>query len=89
MGELDKEIELAILDPTSVFATPDEVLRRKDIPKKDKILILKSWEYDVRDLEVAREEGMPGVAMRVKLVDVLDALHTLGGVSEQTHTGKQ
>jgi hypothetical protein len=41
----------ALRDPGLIFKTPDEVLAEK-------------WEYDVRELQVAEEEGMEGAAAR-------------------------
>ena len=47
-------------DPTSVFATPEEVAAHAGLTREQKIEILGLWEYDVAEGEVATEEGMPG-----------------------------
>jgi len=54
------DIEKAILVPASVFKTPEEVLNSQELSRDQKIKILRSWEYDARQLEVAEEENMIG-----------------------------
>ncbi len=54
------DIEKAMLNPTTVFRTPDEVLLREDLSREQKIEILRRWAYDARQLEVAEEENMGG-----------------------------
>jgi hypothetical protein len=48
------------LEDSLRFATPEEVLTRADLTRKQKIEILKRWEYDAVEADVATEEGMPG-----------------------------
>jgi hypothetical protein len=50
----------ALVDPDSVFATPEEVLDHAALSHGEKIEILRRWEYDASEVDVAREEGMPG-----------------------------
>ena len=70
------DIEKAMLNPTTVFRTPDEVLLREDLSREQKIEILRRWAYDARQLEVAEEKNMGG--QRPDILDqVLRALHTL------------
>ena len=52
------ELERALLDPTAVFDTPEQVLQRADLSRGQKAAILQRWAYDARALEVAEEEGM-------------------------------
>lgn len=75
------DVEKALLDPGLVFKTPDEVLAEKDLLREQKIKILRKWEYDVRELQVAEEEGMEG-PQPVSLDDVLRALRSLGAHEE-------
>lgn len=70
------DVEKALLDPGLVFKTPDEVLAEKDLSREQKIKILQKWEYDVRELQVAEEEGMKG-PQPVSLSDVLRVLRSL------------
>lgn len=55
-----KEIETALIDPSGVFDRPEAVLSRKDIDRNTKIEILRRWEYDAREMQVAEEENMAG-----------------------------
>jgi hypothetical protein len=71
------DVEKALLDPGLVFKTPGEVLANDELTRAQKIEILRRWEYDVRELQVADEEGMEGPEP-VTLDAVLDALRTLG-----------
>ena len=71
------DVEKALLDPGLVFKTPGEVLANNELARAQKIEILRRWEYDVRELQVADEEGMEGPEP-VTLDAVLDALRTLG-----------
>ena len=79
------DIKRALLDPTDVFRTPQEVLDVQDLTRQQKIEILRRWEYDVRELQVAEEENMlgpPGVG----LDEVLQALHALGAGVDTEHS---
>lgn len=71
----------ALLDPTSVYAFPMEVVSDNSLNREQKIQILHRWEYDARELQVAEEENMPDLTQEEKssmLSRVLDALHALG-----------
>ena len=76
------DIEKALLDPSSEFDTPGDVLKAGDISREQKIEILRRWEYDARELLVASEENMPGNNSDI-LDRVLEALNTLGAVTDQ------
>jgi hypothetical protein len=52
------DLERALLDPTAVFRTPEEVLARQDLTRDQKAAILQRWRYDAIELEVAETEGM-------------------------------
>ncbi len=54
------DIEKAMLNPTAVFRTPEEVLLREDMSREQKIEVLRRWAYDARQLQVAEEENMGG-----------------------------
>lgn len=54
------DMDQALLDPGSVFATPEELLAQDDLSQQQKIEILRRWEYDASEIAVAEEEGMPG-----------------------------
>jgi len=54
------DMGMAMLDPGAVFASPDALLARTDLSRKEKIEILQRWEYDASEEAVATEEGMGG-----------------------------
>ena len=76
------DVEKALVDPSSVFQTPEDVLASSEISREQKIKILHRWEYDVRELEVAEEEGMEGGPKPVPLDAVLRALRSLGAPAD-------
>ena len=78
-------IEQAMLDPTSVFARPDDVCDEQSLTRNQKIKILRRWEYDARELEVAEEENMGGGPPDV-LDEVLKALHRLDATVDIEHS---
>jgi hypothetical protein len=61
-GWTDADHERALLDPETVFGTPEALLERTELTPDQKVEILRSWEYDERENSVAVEEGMPGAA---------------------------
>ncbi len=72
--------EKALLDPTSVYRTPMEVVNDRMLTKEQKIKVLQQWEYDAKELQTAEEENMLELSDEKgsMLSRVLDALHTLG-----------
>ena len=75
------DLEKALLDPSSVFKTPDDVLKCQDLTNKQKIKILRQWKYDALELEVAEEENMGG-----KDVDILDKIvRALNSIDTHDH----
>ncbi len=71
------DIEKALLDPSSVFSVPEDVLSAEGLSREQRIEILKRWEYDARELDVATEENMQGTNSSC-LQDVIKALDKLG-----------
>ena len=71
------DVKKAMLDPTSVFKNPEDVVASDELNRNQKIEILRRWEYDARELEVAEEEA--GMAVRrPEMFDlVVQALHML------------
>jgi hypothetical protein len=54
------ELKRARLVPSSVFASPDEVVRSGELNRAQKIAILRRWEFDARPTTihpVARQDG--------------------------------
>ena len=75
MGKLSGiELKRARLVPSSVFASPDEVLRAGGLTRTQKIAILRRWEFDARPVAaqpVVRQDG-------AILDQIRQALVTLG-----------
>jgi len=78
-------IEQAMLDPASVFKSPDDVCEEASLTREQKIKILRRWEYDARELEVCEEENMGGGPPDV-LDKVLAALHKLDAEVDVKHS---
>ena len=75
------DIDKALVDPALVFKAPEEVVADNELSREQKIKILQRWEYDVRELQVAEEEGMEG-PQPVMLDVVLRALRALGAPAD-------
>ncbi len=84
------DVDQALLNPASVFATPEAVLLHDGLSKQQKIEILRRWEYDASENCVAVEEGMPDGESNL-LRRILLALDRLtGGIDvEQVGPTKQ
>ena len=54
-----RDLERSLLDPGSVFDSPEGLVACESISKEQKIEILRRWEYDASEQCVAVEEGMP------------------------------
>ncbi len=80
------DVKKAMLDPTTVFKDPKEVVANAELTHDQKIEILRRWEYDAHQLEVAEEEAGMGVRRPEILDQVIQALHTLGGERDTEHT---
>lgn len=76
MNKKTIDCEKAKLDPSAVFASPEEVGNHPDLTKVQKIEILRRWEYDACELEVAEEEGMIGTEVSL-LARILTELKKL------------
>ena len=73
------DIKKALLDPSAVFHKPAEVVESDELEREQKIEILRRWEYDARELQVADDESMTAPRPeRVTLDAVLQALRALG-----------
>lgn len=54
------DLKQALLDPAEAFGEPEKVLEHPTLSRDQKIEILRRWQYDANELEVASEEGMSG-----------------------------
>lgn len=71
------DFDKAVLDPAGSFSHPSEVVAESSLSDEQKIRILRRWQYDALELNVAEEENMPGDSSAA-LDQVLEALHQLG-----------
>ena len=72
-----RELEEALVDPAGVFADPMDVVRHPLLTRREKLAILKRWEWDARLIEAAQGEGMPDSGEPSRLEDVLAARRAL------------
>lgn len=75
------DIDKALHNPATVFKSPDEVLKSEELSREQKIEILRGWEYDARELQVAEEENMIGTNADI-LGQIMRALLQLDEKSE-------
>lgn len=75
------DIDKALLNPATVFKTPEEVLKSDELSREQKIEILSRWEFDARQLQVAEEENMIGTNADI-LGQIMRALLQLDEKSE-------
>ncbi len=76
----------AMLDPTAVFCGPEDVLQRDELTREQKIEILRRWEYDALELQVADEENMGSEQSSDILDRVLQALRALNAGPDSEHS---
>ena len=81
-----EQIKQALIDPASIFPSPEAVLENGDLPDTQKIEILRRWEYDARETQVAEEEGFPAREPSGLLDSIIAALHSLGAGPDLEHT---
>ena len=55
-----KDYDQALLTPQKIFDLPMEVVETESMTVKQKLKVLKRWEADAHDLEVAADENMSG-----------------------------
>ena len=80
------DVTKAMLDPTKVFKEPKDVVASNELTRNQKIEILRRWEYDARQLEVAEEEAGMAVRRPEMFDRVVQALHTLGAERDTEHS---
>ena len=71
-----KDYDQALLTPQKIFELPIEVVETESLTTKQKLKVLKRWEADAHDLEVATDESMSG-GERSRLGEVRRAIHEL------------
>jgi hypothetical protein len=71
-----KDFDQALLTPESIFDDPMDVVETDSLTPEQKMTVLKRWEANAKDLEVASSESMSGGA-RSKLDEVGAAIAML------------
>jgi hypothetical protein len=74
-------MEEALADVGKVYRQPRAICDDPKLTKAEKIKLLKQWEYDLRELQVAADENMTGsgTGRNAELLrDVRDCLNSLG-----------
>jgi hypothetical protein len=71
-----KDYDQALLTPQKIFELPMEVVETESLTIKQKLKVLKRWEADAHDLEVATDESMSG-GERSRLGEVRRAIDKL------------
>ena len=80
------DLKKAMLAPTMVFKDPKDVVANVELTRDQKIEILRRWEYDARQLEVAEEEAGMAVRQPDMFDRVVQALHALDVKRDVEHT---
>ncbi len=55
-----KDYDRALIAPEQVFPSPMDVVTTESMTPEQKLKVLKHWEANARDLQVASEESMSG-----------------------------
>jgi hypothetical protein len=76
MTTTDETAQKIKRDPLARFDAPMDVVRDDSLTYDQKLEILRSWEYDARELQTAEEENMAG-GEHNRLQEVLKAIDCL------------
>jgi hypothetical protein len=73
------DLEKARLNPSAIFASPNDVLHHRELSRTQKIEVLRRWAQDAQALQVAEDENMtaPPQQPSSRLDEVVQALHDL------------
>lgn len=55
-----KDYDRALIAPEQVFGSPMDVVNTPSMTSEQKMKVLKHWEANARDLQIATEENMTG-----------------------------
>ena len=65
------ELDKITADPSACYRAPEDVVRDNRLSRKQKIMVLKLWAFDAREIEVAQEENMIGEASALHQILVI------------------
>lgn len=74
-----------IQPPSPTFTVPDDIFYEPSFTRGQKIRLLRDWEYDARELQVAEEENMSGGPADM-LDQILTVLHQLDAKVDLEHS---
>lgn len=73
------KFEDLLQDPPAAFDSPSQIVNSSELSKKQKVELLRRWEYDADQLQTAESEGMESDHVDTGvLAKVLAALKDLG-----------
>ena len=55
-----KDYDRALIAPEQVFESPMDIVKTNSMTPEQKLTVLKHWEANARDLQVATDESMTG-----------------------------
>ena len=71
------EFERILADPAANYNTPEDVASDTRLTREQKIIVLRQWAFDAKELQVAEEENMRGGTQPTLLHQVLVVLRRL------------
>ena len=71
-----KDYDRALIAPEQVFKSPIDIVTTESLTPEQKLKILKHWEANALDLQVATEESMTGPG-NSRLGEIRKAINTL------------
>ncbi len=74
-GTVKAKFESALADVSKVYDHPMRIVDDRDLAASRKIELLKQWEYDLRQLQVASEESMTGDGRPGQTAELLRTVH--------------
>jgi len=69
-----KDYDRALIAPEQIFASPMDVVATESMTAEQKLEVLRRWEANAKDLQVASEENMTGPAEITRLGEVKQAM---------------
>jgi len=81
-----KDYDRALTAPDQVFDSPMDIVTTQSMTCEQKLKILKNWEANARDLQVASEENMtgPGISRLAEVKKAIIKLCELENVTERS-----
>lgn len=73
------DMDKARLNPSAVFASPNDVMQNRELSRSQKIDVLRRWAQDAQALQVADDENMTASPHQrsSRLDEIMKALHDL------------